>query len=111
MRCACRGNRLVVERRRGWGGVRIEDRLPESPVSRPKAATDHFMRVGLARYRIGMFRERSAPSGKTGYRQIEGAPKEMHGTAFAEETRPEFLENPICIDQNAAEALDMLCIV
>src|ERR1700733_3153495 len=35
----------------------------------------------------------------------------MHRAGLANETRPEFLQNPIGIDQDAAEALDIFRVV
>src|SRR5438067_1427787 len=51
------------------------------------------------------------PSGKPRHRQIEAAPEEMYGTAFAAEARAKFFENAIYLQEHAPEAVGIFQIV
>src|SRR5262245_23338166 len=54
---------------------------------------------------------RSRPAGKPRHRQIEAAPEEMHGTAFATKMRAELLEHAIALHQNAPEPISVLRVI
>ena len=76
---------FFVQSRRLWRGVRIESRVRESPIPRPKPATDAFVRITLAGQCVRIFWQGGATSRKTSHRQIEAAPEKMHWTALAQE--------------------------
>src|SRR5947208_4001654 len=54
---------------------------------------------------------RRGPAGETRHRQIKATPEKMHGTAFATETRPEFLQHTIALNKDAPEPIGIFAIV
>ena len=54
---------------------------------------------------------RGGPAGEAGDRQIETAPKKMHGACLADESRAEFLEHAICLQEGAPESMRRVSIV
>src|SRR6266480_247864 len=109
-------NFRIGETIRRWIGIRIEERRGNLVVARPKTETAHFLRIGFARDRVGQMgnaagMRRRGPPGKAGYREIEAAPKKMHRTALAAETRAKFLENPISLQKHTPEPIGVFRIV
>src|SRR5215472_1753366 len=92
-------------------GVGIESRLFDLSIARPKAATDHFVRVSLARQGIHVFWQRTKAAGEARHSQIKGTPEKLHRAAFADEPGPKHLEHSIAVDQDASKALNVLNVV
>src|SRR5207244_10806449 len=60
-------------------------RSRHGPAAGPEPVADHFVRVRLARDRVGAGPLRRAAAGKARDREIEAAPEKMHGAALADE--------------------------
>src|SRR5215469_6507276 len=54
---------------------------------------------------------RRRPSGETRHSQIKTAPEKMHRTAFATETRAEFLKYAIALHEHAPKPVRILAII
>src|SRR5687767_6305589 len=82
----------------------------------PETGTADLMRIRLARYPIRQVRNaagmgRSGAAGETRDCEVGAAPEEMHGTALADEARPEFLEHALCLQQHTPVSVHVLRIV
>jgi len=61
---------------------------------------------------VTVFPVRAQKSASLPYdQQMDVVYGEVHGTGFADEARPVFFENPIAIDQDAPETLDVFRVV
>src|SRR5205085_9959538 len=78
-----RANRGTLEARWRWRGVRVERCLLNRAAARPEAATDHFMRVRLARDAVGLRPLRRSPAREARHRQVEAAPEKVDRAALA----------------------------
>src|SRR6266403_5203422 len=101
-------------------GFRIRIRIEEwrwcSRVAGPKPEAAHFLRVGLARDLVRQMRDTSRmrwrrAAGETRYCQIKAAPEKMHRTAFATETRAEFLKHAVALHEHAPEPIRVFALV
>src|SRR5689334_23174963 len=100
-----------VQAGRAGRAVRVERSLPEAAVAGPESATGHLVRIGLARHPIGALLWGSGTAGKARHGQIEGTPEEMHRTALAQKSAAEFFKDPLTLDEDAAEAVDILGVI
>src|ERR1700688_3540370 len=91
--------------------IRIKRRTLHLSPARPESRADHFMRIRLARNRIGTRPFRSAPSRKSRHAQIEAAPEKMYRTIFAHEPGAKFLKNVAAQNQYPPQALRIFAIV
>src|SRR5579883_285796 len=102
-------DRISFESGRLGRGVGIKRRAFDLASSGPESGAAGFVRIGLARDRVGPLRRRSA--GEPSDRQIEAAPEEMHRAALADEARTKILQNRAGRNENAPEAMRILGIV
>src|SRR5258706_8079910 len=96
----CRGgwpNRGVGEAGRFGRHVRIIRRLLDgaSQCARPEAAAAHLVRIRFAGDTVGSGPLWRASARKSGYREIEGAPEEVHRAAFADEASAKLLQHTV----------------
>src|ERR1022692_454714 len=101
----CRFHFLLAEARKLRRGIRIKRRTFNLAAARPESGADHFMRIRLARNRIGSRAFRGAPPRKARHTQIEAPQEKMHRTILADESCPEFLEDAVAQYQHLPEAM------
>src|SRR5581483_5941166 len=107
--CLCESGRFGI-------GIRIEKRGRRSRIAGPKTKAANFLRIGLARDLVRQMRDaagmgRCRPPGETRHRQIKTTPEKMDRTAFAAETRPEFLKYAIALHEHVPEPVGIFAII
>src|SRR5579862_344024 len=102
----------------GGHGIRIgiKRRMVCAAAARPESRAANLMRIGVAHHArcdSGNLarKDRGAAAGKARNCEVEASPEEMHGTAFADESRAELLHHTVGLQQHLPKAPGVLGIV
>src|SRR5580658_4661614 len=111
-----RRHRRILESIRRRVRIRVKGCIVDPTPTRPESRTAQLMGIRLhhdgGREPGNLAREgRSGAAGEAGDRQIETAPKKMHGACLTDESRAEFLEHAICLQEGAPESMRRVSIV
>ncbi len=102
------GLREALQLRRHVG---IERRTFDFSAAGPEADAAHFVGVSFAGDTVGARALGGQAAGKASHREVEAAPEKVHRAAFADEARPELVEDTIDGDEDLPEFADGLGIV